>query len=82
LENAKKIFKSYFSTNDNPPVELVEIKELGVEYGCAIGEILPCIVRHQDGTLREYKMIIKFRQIEGRTSCIVEGHYGMSQEVQ
>jgi len=82
LEKAKKVLEIYFSLKDNPPVELVEIGELGKEYGCAVGDILPCIVRHQDGTFKEYKPIIKFREIDGKASCIITGHYGMPQKVE
>lgn len=78
LEKAKEAVKRY---QGSQPVELLEIGTLADQYGCAIGQVLPCIVRHQDGTVKQYKLIIKFRQINGQSSAIIAGFYGMPQEV-
>jgi hypothetical protein len=78
-ENFEAVLKQFFG--DNPPVELVEMRELGKEYGCPIGDVLPCIIRHQDGTLKEYKVLVGLRETDSKTSCIVYGFCGISQEI-
>ena len=78
LEKAKEVLKRLYGS---APVELVEIGKLADQYGCGIGQVLPCTVRHQDGTTKQYKLIIKFRNINGQNSAIITGHYGMPQEI-
>ncbi len=96
LEKAKKVYPST-NTNrteeeivakykeffgDNMPVELVEMGQLYVEHGCGIGKVMPCIVKFEDASLKEFKIIIKFRDIDGETSCVIAGHYGYPIEVE
>ena len=64
------------------PVELTDIGQLYVEHSCGPGKVLPCIVRFEDGTLKEFKIIIKFRDIEGQSSCVIAGHYGYPTEIE
>jgi hypothetical protein len=76
--NNKDIFVNYKGFY---AVELIEIGKLTDQYGCAIGQVLPCVVRHRDGTIKQYKLVIKFRKIDGRESAIIAGFYGMPQDV-
>ena len=60
----------------NPPVELVEVGQPYQQEGCKIGPIVPCTVRFKDSTTRDIKMIIKFREMDGKSSCIIAGTWG------
>ena len=72
----KEVFGAYM------PVALVEVGRLYVEHGCGIGKVLPCIVKFEDGSLKEFKIIIKFRKIDGESSCVIAGHYGYPVQVE
>ena len=78
IEKVKEVFAKYFNPR---PTEFIRIGELADQYGCTIGQVLPCILRHQDGTVKQYKLIIKFRSIDGTESVAVDGLYGMPQDV-
>jgi len=54
-------------------VELVEIGRLYIQPGCGIGKIIPCRIRYKDGSLKEWKLIIKTRNIDGHPSCVIFG---------
>ena len=73
-EEVEKIHHKYFG--DSLPSEFLESGKLYVENGCGLGEILPCILMFDDGRKREIKIIIRFRNIEGKSSCVIAGHYG------
>jgi hypothetical protein len=55
--------------------ELVEVGRLYIQTGCGIGKLIPCRIRYADGSLKEWKLIIKARNISGRPSCVIAGSY-------
>ncbi|MHC4266191.1 MAG: LolA family protein [Planctomycetota bacterium] len=73
----QKVFPSEqpMMTNGNLLVELVETGGLYIEPGCGIGKILPCVLRFKNGSLKEFKIIIKFRNIDGLPSCVIAGSW-------
>jgi hypothetical protein len=64
--------------------EIVEIGPIFKEGYSKIGLIVavPCVVRTRGGILREDKMIVQFRNIGGRPSCVLHGPYGMPREIE
>ena len=56
--------------------EIAEIGKLYIQPGCGIGKLIPCRIRYKDGSLKEWKLIIKSRNIDGRPSCVIAGFYG------
>lgn len=44
--------------------------------------MLPCIIKFEDGSRKEIKIIIKFRDMDGKSSCVIAGHYGYPVEVE
>ena len=60
----------------NPPEKLLEVGQAYQQEGCSIGPVVPCTVRFEDSTTRDIKMIIKFRKIDGKSSCVIAGTWG------
>lgn len=60
----------------NPPGGIVEIGEPYQQEGCSIGPVTPLTIKFKDGDIREIKMITKFRDINGESSCIIAGTWG------
>lgn len=56
--------------------ELVEVGRLYIQPGCGIGKLIPCRIRYKDGSLMEWKLIIRTRNIDGCPSCVIVGCYG------
>lgn len=79
-EEIRAKYKEVFG--DYMPIELVEVGQLYVEHNCGLGKVLPCIVKFEDGSLKEFKIIVKFRDIDGESSCVIAGHYGYPVEVE
>ena len=55
--------------------ELVEVGRLYIQPGCGIGKLIPCRIRYKDGSIKEWKLIIKTRNIDGHPSCVIAGFY-------
>jgi hypothetical protein len=55
--------------------ELVEVGRLYIQPGCGIGKLIPCRIRYKDGSLMEWKLIIRTRNIDGFPSCVIVGSY-------
>ena len=55
--------------------ELVEVGRLYIHRGCGIGKLIPCRIRYKDGSLKEWKLIIRTRNIDGHPSCVIFGSY-------
>jgi hypothetical protein len=53
--------------------ELVEVGRLYIQPGCGIGKLIPCRIRYKDGSLKEWKLIIKARNFDGHPSCVIFG---------
>jgi hypothetical protein len=62
--------------------ELVEIGSLYIQPGCGIGKLIPCRIRYKDGSLKEWKLIIKARNIDGRPSCVIAGFFASPVEIE
>lgn len=62
---------------ENPPVELIEIKQPYPERGCT-GLIVPCIVSFKDGKVKESKAVVNYRKINGQPSVIIVAWWGKS----
>jgi hypothetical protein len=62
---------------DRSPVELIEI---GQVYESRIGPVAPCTVQLQDEKM-VIDMIVMFREIDGKSSCIVHSNKGKSRPV-
>jgi hypothetical protein len=43
--------------------------------------VVPCLVRLRDGSGTEVCFVVKFREIQGRTSCVVAGTCGKQREL-
>lgn len=80
LNDAEKATSNYIRSNTKI-VELIEIGTLVNQQGCTPGQILPCTIRHEDGTIKKYKLVVELRQIDGQESMIMTGFYGMPQEI-
>jgi len=78
-EEVEKRYHKYFG--DSLPSEFLELGKLYVENNCGLGEILPCILMFEDGRKREVKIIIRFRNIGGKSSCVIAGHFGYPVEI-
>ncbi|MBN1392786.1 MAG: hypothetical protein JW947_08300 [Sedimentisphaerales bacterium] len=65
-------------------VELVKIDPICKEGFTRLGPIVavPCIVKTKAGTMREEKMVVQFRNIGGKPSCVLHGPYGLSREIE
>jgi len=62
--------------------ELVEVGSLYIQPGCGIGKLIPCRIRYKDGSLKEWKLIIKTRTIDGLPSCVIAGFYNSPVEIE
>jgi len=78
-EEVEKKYQKYFG--DYFPSEYVESGKLYVEHNCGLGKVLPCILMFEDGRKREVKIIIRFRNIDGKSSCVIAGHFGYPVEI-
>lgn len=63
------------------PAELVEVGTPYVDHYCGVGHMTPCILKLDDGTIKQVKIITKFRQIKGQSSCVVAGLYAYPDEI-
>ncbi len=69
---------------DNRIVEILEIGQISKTGHSKLGPIaaVPTVFRLQNGKKVEQKMIIQFRQLGGKASCVVHGPYGISREIE
>lgn len=56
--------------------ELVSVGDPYIQNGCGIGKIARSRVRLTDGRLMEYHTIVRYRNIDGKPSCIIAGQLG------
>lgn len=62
--------------------ELVEVGNLYIQPGCGIGKLIPCRIKYKDGSLKEWKLIIKTRNIDGLPSCVIAGYFASPVEIE
>lgn len=65
-----------YKRNESWPIKVLEISRPSLQEGCTIGPVVPCIVEYSDGQIKNIKMIVKIRNIEGSKSCVIAGTYG------
>jgi hypothetical protein len=60
-------------------VEVIEIGDISQRDQSRLGPlaVVPSIVRCQDGSKQQVKQIIQFRNINGQSSCVIHGPYGL-----
>ncbi|MEJ2705551.1 MAG: hypothetical protein P8Z79_24180 [Sedimentisphaerales bacterium] len=65
-------------------VEIVQIGEISKTGHTKLGPIaaVPTVLRLQNGKKVEEKMIVQFRQIGGKSSCVVHGPYGLPRDLE
>jgi hypothetical protein len=65
-------------------VEVVKVGQIGKTGESRLGTLvaIPVVLRHADGTKAEEKMIVQFRQLGDKPSCVVYGPYGFSRDVE
>lgn len=64
--------------------EILEVKQIFKTGRSKLGPIaaIATVLRLQNGRKVEEKMIVQFREIEGKSSCVVHGPYGIPQEIE
>lgn len=62
----------------NPPAKILQLGKPLTRNGCGIGPIVPCKIRHQDKSLQVPNLIVHFRKIDGRDSCVIFGLWNES----
>ena len=64
-------------------VEIVSIGQIFKMGHTKIGPIaaVPVVFKRRNGTKYEEKMVVQFRQLDGKPSCVVHGPYGHSREI-
>jgi hypothetical protein len=62
--------------------KLVEVGNLYIQPGCGIGKLIPCRIKYKDGSLKEWKLIIKTRNIDGHPSCVIAGFFASPVEIE
>jgi len=62
--------------SSNPPGEIIEIGKPYQQEGCSIGPVTPVRIKFRDGDIREIKIITKFRDVNGKSSCVIAGTWG------
>ncbi|MFH1614644.1 MAG: hypothetical protein ABIG61_06140 [Planctomycetota bacterium] len=62
--------------NEDWPIEILEIGQPSHEKGCSIGPVVPYTVKYSDGQIKNIKLIVKIRNIDGSKSCVIAGTYG------
>lgn len=80
-------FLHYILYGNNPKLrieEIVEIRPICHEGYSKLGSIavIPVLYKRKDGTKVEDKMIVQFRQVGGKSSCVVHGPYGLPRELE
>lgn len=66
---------------EKTPIEFIKADQPYVEHNIGLGLITPCTLKLDDGTTKEVKIVTKFREIDGKSSCIVAGPFIMPDEI-
>jgi hypothetical protein len=69
---------------DDQVVELIKIGQICKMGSSRLGPLaaVPVVSKHKDGIKAEDKFIVQFRQVGGKSSCVVYGPYGFTQEIE
>jgi hypothetical protein len=65
-------------------VELIKIEPICKTGESKLGSLvaIPVVLKHPDGTKSEEKLIVQFRQLGDKSSCVVHGPYGVSRDIE
>ena len=63
-------------TSSSLVAEVVNIGKPYIQNGCGIGKVVACQVRFTDGSLKEFKLIICYRNMNNQPSCVIAGSWG------
>jgi len=66
--------------SNNPPVELVEVGQPYWQKGCS-EPVTPCIIKYSDGRILEIKTYPRFRDRDGKRTCVIGGTYAQAREL-
>ena len=66
---------------NNPPVELLEVGQADWQRNCS-EPVTPCIVKYADGQILEIKTYPRFREIDGKKTCVIGGTYGQTRQIE
>jgi len=76
-ETARKLSPAQPKIADGTQIsELVEIGKPYIQNGCGIGKVVPCRLRYVDGTLKEVRLIMRYRKHNGHVSYAIAGTWG------
>lgn len=70
--------------SDNATIEILEIGGISKEGVSLLGPLVtvPVTTKRQDGTVWQDKIIIQFRETNGKSSCVVHGPQGLPVQLQ
>jgi len=76
-ETARKLSPAYPKILDGSQLtELVKIGKPYIQNGCGIGKVVPCRLRYIDGTLKEVRLIMRYRKHNDHESYTIAGTWG------
>lgn len=69
---------------DDQVVEILKIGSISKEGSSSLGPlaVLQIVTRHRDNTTWQEKMVVQFRNIDGKASCVINGPYGLPTQLQ
>ncbi|MCX5644676.1 MAG: hypothetical protein NTZ17_08310 [Phycisphaerae bacterium] len=79
-----EMINTFLLAPEQRPAQPVEIRPICKQGQSKLGPlvVVPCLIKTQSGTVREDKMIVQFRTIDGKSSCVVPGPYGLPREIE
>lgn len=78
--DAEQIFPLIFG--EKTPAEYIKAGEPYLDHNFGLGLMTPCTLKLDDGTTKEVKIVTRFREIDGKSSCIVAGPFIMPDEIE
>ena len=66
---------------EKTPVEFIKADQPYVEHYTGLGLITPCTIKLDDGTTKEVNIVTRFREIDGKSFCVVVGPFIMPDEI-
>ncbi len=78
------VYQSLGGTWDDPTPGLAgyEIGSLYRDKACPLGVLVPCVLADHKGGRFEVTFIVRFRQIEGRSNCVVVFTWGKARKIE
>jgi hypothetical protein len=65
-------------------VEIVKVGPAGKTGESKLGPlvVVPAVLKHADGTKVEEKLIVQFRRLGDKSSCVIHGPYGVARDIE